>query len=176
MPHDQNTGGFYVAVIKKTNYVYFTEKKVEEPDAPAHGKIIEDILAEHLKNNSANLDMDMDEDKAKEKQSLKFERPEKGNKMQNFKTAENYTVLNDEDTKNQILEYYGLRKVDTFDQRKSAITSMSARKVPKKFMYALLQSTGSSEATPIANSLKSTWESVVLRKLTRTTRKRLSSE
>lgn len=123
MPHDQNTGGFYVAVLKKTNYVYFSEKKVEEPDAPAHGKIIEDILSEHLKNNSGSLDIDMDEDKAKEKQSLKFDRPEKGNKMQNFKTAENYTVLGDEESKNQILEYYGLRKVDPIEQRKSATTS-----------------------------------------------------
>ncbi len=123
MPHDQNTGGFYVAVLKKTNYIYFTEKKVEEPDAPTHGKIIEDILTEHLKNNSGSLEIDMDEDKAKEKQSLKFDRPEKGNKMQNFKTAENYTVLSDEDSKNQILDYYGLRKVDLHHSRKLATTS-----------------------------------------------------
>jgi multisite-specific tRNA:(cytosine-C5)-methyltransferase len=118
MPHDQNTGGFYVAVLRKTSYVYFTEKKIEEPDAPTHGKIIQDILTEHLKQNSGSLEIDMDEDKANEKQSLKFDKSEKGNKMQNFKTAENYTVLSDEDSKTQILDYYGLRKVIFFNCRK----------------------------------------------------------
>jgi hypothetical protein len=122
LPHDQNTGGFYVAVLRKTNYVYFSEKKLEEPEAPAHGKIIEDILTEHLLQSAGGLDLG-EEEKAQERFSLKLERPEKGTKMQNFKTAENYSLLGDEESRAQILEYYGLRKVLGRNARKSAATS-----------------------------------------------------
>lgn len=111
-----------MAVLRKTNYVYFSEKKLEEPEAPAHGKIIEDILTEHLLQSAGGLDLG-EEEKAQERSSLKLERPEKGTKMQNFKTAENYSLLGDEESRDQILEYYGLRKVPWRNARKSAATS-----------------------------------------------------
>ena len=41
MPHDQDTGGFYVAVLKKKGYVYFDEKyreKVKEGEKEKEGK------------------------------------------------------------------------------------------------------------------------------------------
>ena len=51
MPHDQNTGGFFVTVIKKNSFVYFTEKSAEKAEKQ---QLFEenDLAYEAIKENS----------------------------------------------------------------------------------------------------------------------------
>lgn len=98
LPQDQNSGGFFVAVFKKKGTVYFEKKKSTE-DGPQNSELIEGILKE------------AEQKKTEEKVSDNNPNPEKKKaKMQNFKTAETFVKLTDENTLKWLKDYYGLNE------------------------------------------------------------------
>ena len=75
MPQDDDTGGFFVAVFKKQQYVHFEDglKEQTQPQETGKSKVIE--------------------------------------RVQNFKTAEDYKPLASESVWRSIRDYYGLPEV-----------------------------------------------------------------